>query len=150
MSLHCLAAMEFPGCSPWELCGRDFCREFVFPVAFELFCHAAIMRTSSRTGICHTLWVLQEHQLSLSLSLCNCMIIYNSNNDSDRHYRSRFSSPSKKVLLYSKASRDYSFHTFYGSWPQVQCIFTYPYKQGNTSISPSMLWGMGKHLKAWA
>lgn len=66
--------MEFPGCSSQELFARDFCREFVFPVAFELFCHAAIMRASSRTGVSHTLWVLQEPQLSLSLSLCNFMI----------------------------------------------------------------------------
>lgn len=39
---------------------------------------------------------------------------------------------------------------FYGSWPQVQCIFTYPYKQDYKLISPVMLWGMGKPLKAWA
>lgn len=71
-----MAAMEFPGCSSQELFARDFCREFVFPVAFELFCNAAKRRASGRTGVSHTLCVLQEPQLSLSLSLCNC-IIYN-------------------------------------------------------------------------
>lgn len=158
MSLQCPAATESPGHSSRDCtAGRqqrrsgyfagDFCREFVFLVAFDLFWLADILRASSRPGVSHAPWALREPWLVWSLSLCDCIIIYNSNNYSDSNNKNIFKILSKKVhmLLYSKACIDYRHSRFDGSWLPVQCTVTCPYKQHHKLMVSFMLWGMWKH-----